>query len=149
MYRMRVLGIDYGRARIGVAVSDPTGLFAQGLTVIPRRTDEAAAAEIARIAREQAAELIVVGLPRRMDGSLGERAAQCQAFAERVASAAGLPVDLYDERLTTVSAERTLIDADVGRARRRQVVDKLAAALMLQGWLDSRRKRATDDGSGS
>jgi putative Holliday junction resolvase len=136
---MRVLGIDYGRSRIGLAISDPSGMLAQSLTVIRRESDEQAAQEVARIADEQAAEALVVGLPRNMDGSLGERAEQCRAFAERLAAVTGLAVEMYDERLTTMAAERMLIAADMGRRRRRQVVDKLAAALMLQGYLDRRR----------
>jgi putative Holliday junction resolvase len=136
---MRILGIDYGRSRIGLAISDPSGMLAQSLTVIRRESDEQAAQEVARIADEQAAEALVVGLPRNMDGSLGERAEQCRAFAERLAAVTGLAVEMYDERLTTMAAERMLIAADMGRRRRRQVVDKLAAALMLQGYLDRRR----------
>ncbi|MCL6631049.1 MAG: Holliday junction resolvase RuvX [Alicyclobacillus herbarius] len=143
---MRALGIDYGRARIGVAVSDPTGLLAQGLTVLERKSDDEAAEAIARLVLEYGAEMVVVGLPRKTDGTLGERAEACQAFAKRLANRLDTPVELYDERFTTVAAERMLIDAHVRRDKRRKVVDKLAAAVMLQGWLDRHRGPAGPHG---
>ncbi|GMA52111.1 putative pre-16S rRNA nuclease [Alicyclobacillus contaminans] len=138
---MRILGIDYGRARIGLALSDPTGLVAQPLTVLHRESDEAAAERIAALAEQHEVERVVVGWPRNMNGSVGERAKQCQAFAALVEAKTGIPVDLYDERLTTVAAERMLVAANLRREKRRTVVDGVAAAMMLQGYLDGFRRR--------
>lgn len=138
---MRILGVDYGAARIGLALSDPTGLFASGLCVLKRTTDDQAAAEIARIAKEQQADEIVIGLPLHMNGSFGEKAQHCQDFAQIVQSQTDAKVVLQDERLTTVAAQRTLLEADVSRKRRREVVDSVAATLMLQTYLDRRRSQ--------
>ncbi|MCL6515965.1 Holliday junction resolvase RuvX [Alicyclobacillus sp.] len=145
---MRILGVDYGRARIGIAVSDPTGLVAQQLTVLRREDDEQAAKAIAELAREHRVDEIVVGHPKNMNGSVGERAAQCEAFADLLRRRTGLPVALYDERLTTVAAERMLVSADVSRRRRRQVIDAVAATVLLQGYLDWRRAQAQKRGGG-
>jgi putative Holliday junction resolvase len=133
---MRVLGVDYGRARIGLALSDPTGLFAQGLCVLQRETDSQAVADIVEVIQQYEVEEVVVGLPKNMNGTVGERAEQCKAFAEQLQQAAGIPVRLFDERLTTVAAERLLIAADMRRKRRKQVVDEVAATLLLQSYLD-------------
>ncbi len=138
---MRVLGVDYGRARIGLALSDPTGLFAQGLSVLRRTTDEQAVAEIVELIRQHEVEEVVVGLPKNMNGTVGERAEQCQAFAEQLEQAAGVPVRLFDERLTTVAAERLLISADMRRNRRKQVIDEVAATLLLQSYLDWKQRQ--------
>lgn len=137
---MRILAVDYGLARIGLAVSDETELLAQGLTVIKRGSDAAACQEIVKIAQDRAVGAFVVGLPKLLSGELGERAKQCQRFARSLGKASGLPVDMYDERLTTVQAERMLISADVSRKKRRQVVDAVAATVLLQNYLDSRRR---------
>jgi putative Holliday junction resolvase len=133
---MRVLGVDYGRARIGLALSDPTGLFAQGLSVLQRESDSQAVADIVEVIQQYGVEEVVVGLPKNMNGTVGERAEQCAAFAEQLERAAGIPVRLFDERLTTVAAERLLIAADMRRKRRKQVVDEVAATLLLQSYLD-------------
>lgn len=131
----RVLGIDYGSRRIGVAISDPLGMFASPLQVIPNTGDTRAAAAVADLARARGAARAVVGLPRNMDGSEGPAAAGARAFAERLA-AAGLAIELWDERLTTVQAERSLIAAGERRADRKRLVDKIAAQQLLQSWLD-------------
>lgn len=136
---MRILSVDYGLARIGLALSDPTGMLAQGLSVLKRTSDATAIADIHHIASEREVTEIVVGLPRNMDGSIGPRAQHCQAFASALAERTGLPVVMYDERLTTVVAERMLVAADVSRRKRRQVIDAVAATILLQGFLDSRR----------
>lgn len=140
---MRVLGIDYGTVRIGLALSDPTGLLAQGLSVLKRKSDVEAVADIADIVKANDVELIVVGLPRHMNGDKGDRALQCERFAESLHEKVGLPVEMYDERLTSVAAERMLVDADVNRKKRKQVVDAVAATILLQGFLDraGNRKR--------
>ncbi|MCL6598243.1 MAG: Holliday junction resolvase RuvX [Alicyclobacillus macrosporangiidus] len=143
---MRTLGVDYGSARIGLAISDPTGLLAQSLTVLARESDDQAARAIREMAREHGVEEIVVGYPRHMNGSAGGRAAQCEAFAERLREETGLPVVLYDERLTTVAAERMLIAADVSRRRRKQVIDSVAATVLLQGYLDWKRSHTQKRG---
>lgn len=133
---MRILGVDYGTVRIGLALSDPTGLLAQGLSVLQRKSDAAAVTEIVRIIRERDVNAVVVGLPRNMNGSYGEKAELCRVFADKIREACGLPVDLYDERLTTVAAERMLIGADVSRKKRKQVIDAVAATVLLQSYLD-------------
>lgn len=135
---MRVMGIDLGDKRIGLALSDPMGWTAQGLAVITggggTKSD---IRKIGEIAAEHGVEKVVVGLPLNMDGSPGPRAEKARDFAGRLAGALGLPVELWDERLTTAEAERLLIGADVRRARRRQVIDKMAAVLILQNYLDA------------
>ncbi len=139
---MRILGVDYGLARIGLALSDETEFLAQGLTVLKRSSDTAACTDVVRIAREHDAGLIVVGLPKLLSGEVGERAKQCRRFGQLLETESGLPVELFDERLTTVQAERMLIGADVSRKKRRQVVDAVAATLLLQTYLDARRNRS-------
>jgi putative Holliday junction resolvase len=138
---MRMLGIDYGMARIGLALSDPTGLLAQPFSVLPRVSDKAAVHAICEVAKEYDVDVMVVGWPRNMNGSVGPRATACEVFAERLRVQSGRKVELYDERLTTVAAEKMLVSADVRRKDRKQVVDAIAAAMMLQGYLD--RYRAT------
>ncbi len=139
---MRILGVDYGLARIGLALSDPTGLLAQGLTVLKRKSDSDAALAIHQLVLEHGVQQIVVGLPLNMNGSEGERALQCREFANLLRDVCHLEVVLYDERLTTVSAERILIEAQVRRKDRRQVVDSVAASILLQSYLDSLRAAA-------
>lgn len=138
----RVLGVDLGTRRIGLALSDPSGVLASPLAVLERSGDRAADHRaILEAAREAEAERIVVGLPLSLSGRAGPsaRAAAAEvAELTELAAAEALPVETHDERLTTVSAERALAAAGVrGRARRR-VVDKVAAAVMLQSWLDGR-----------
>jgi putative Holliday junction resolvase len=142
---MRILAIDYGRARIGLALSDPTGMLAQGLSVIQRKSDRQAAEEIGRVAEEHVVEKVVVGLPLNMNGSEGDKAKHCRVFAELIQEITAKPVELFDERLTTVAAQRVLIDADLSRKRRKQVVDAMAAQLLLQNYLDRNRSSRTQD----
>ncbi|MCL6452489.1 MAG: Holliday junction resolvase RuvX [Alicyclobacillus sp.] len=137
----RILGVDYGTVRIGIALSDPTGLIASSLTVIKRRGDEQAVQEVASLAQVHEAAEVVVGLPLHMDGREGEKAQACRQFAARLQDVVDCPVTLYDERLTTVAAQRMLVAADVSRARRRQVVDAVAAQVLLQSFLDHRNRR--------
>ncbi|MEC0369710.1 Holliday junction resolvase RuvX [Paenibacillus chibensis] len=137
---MRILGLDYGDRKIGVAVSDLFGWTAQGLEVVERRRDGSEMQRIADLVRENEVEEIVVGLPKNMNGSIGPRGEICIDFADKLKEMLKLPVHLWDERLTTVSAERTLIEADVSRKKRKQVVDKMAASLILQNYLDSKTK---------
>jgi putative Holliday junction resolvase len=141
---VRALGLDLGAKRIGVAVSDRSGTIATPLTVIQRagrRADDHR--RIAALVREEEAEIVVVGLPLSMDGSLGRAARDAVAEAEAIASVVGVPVRTHDERLTTVTADRVLIERNLRAPARRQVVDKVAAAVMLQGWLDARDARTS------
>jgi len=138
---LRIMALDLGDRRIGVAVSDELGWTAQGVGVVERHRDGRELEEIERLVREREVSEIVVGLPRNMDGSIGPRGEICIAFAEMLRGRLQLPVHLWDERLTTVAAERTLLEADVSRKKRRQVVDKLAATLILQHYLDSKAGR--------
>lgn len=138
---MKLLGLDYGDRRIGVALSDAFGWTAQGIEVIQRREDDSHLQRIAELAKLHEAEEVVVGLPKNMNGTIGPRGELCIEFAESLRELLGLPVHLWDERLTTVSAERTLLEADVSRKKRKQVVDKIAAGLILQNYLDSKSKR--------
>jgi putative Holliday junction resolvase len=134
---VRALGLDLGARRIGVAVSDRSGTIASPLTVIARagsRHDDHR--RIARVVEEEAAEVVVVGLPLSLDGTLGPAATAAQAEGEELRAVLAVPVELFDERLTTVSAERALVEARMRREARRRVVDKVAAAVMLQAWLD-------------
>ncbi|MFC6331522.1 Holliday junction resolvase RuvX [Paenibacillus septentrionalis] len=135
---MRVMGLDYGDRRIGVAVSDALRWTAQGLTVVEKRRDGGELDRIAEIVKEHEVSEVVVGLPKNMNGTIGPRGEICQAFAEQVQQKLGLPVHLWDERLTTVAAERTLAEAEIGLKKRKQVVDKMAATLILQNYLDSK-----------
>lgn len=138
---MKILGLDYGDRRIGVAASDAFGWTAQGLEVLERRRDEGEFSRIAELVREHEISEIVVGLPKNMNGTVGPRGEICIAFADRLRDELNLPVHLWDERLTTMAAERTLIEADVSRKKRKQVVDKMAASLILQNYLDANSRR--------
>jgi putative Holliday junction resolvase len=134
---MRWLGLDYGDKRIGVALSDEFGWTAQGLEVISNNNESIVFARIASIVEQYEVKEIVVGLPKNMNGTVGPRAEICMTFAASLREMFNLTVHLWDERLTTVSAERTLIEADVSRKKRKLVIDQLAASLILQGYLDS------------
>ena len=139
---MRALGIDPGSKRIGLAVSDRSGTVASPLTVLQRsRSRRQDDAEIARIVREEEVEVVVVGLPVNMDGSMGPAAKAAVAEARRLATVVGVPVELHDERRTTVSADRSMLEAGLNAVERRRRVDKVAAAIMLQSWLDARAVR--------
>jgi putative Holliday junction resolvase len=141
---VRALGIDLGSKRIGIAVSDISGTVASALTTVhrssSRRHDHA---EIARLVRDEEAEVVVVGLPLSLDGSAGPAARSAETEARQLASVVGVPVEMYDERFTTVTAERGMLEAGLDARQRRKVVDKVAAAVMLQAWLDHRRSTAT------
>lgn len=136
---MRVLGLDVGTKTIGVAISDALGWTAQGIETIPRQSRNATAgfARLRQLVHEYDIDTIVVGLPKNMDGSIGPRAEACQAFAAEAESRFGLPTILWDERMTTMTAEKVLITADVSRKKRKKVVDKMAASIILQGYLDA------------
>lgn len=132
---MRIMAIDYGDARTGVAVSDPMGLLAGEAWVIAERDVEVLADTIKNDAEKRSVSLFIVGLPKNMDGSVGERARKSEAFAERLRELSGIEVKLWDERLTTVDAHRIL--TRVGRRRQKKTVDAVAATLILEGYLNS------------
>jgi putative Holliday junction resolvase len=135
---VRILALDVGHKRIGLAVSDPLGFTAQGLSILERRGWEADMTRLVEVAQEYQVQEILVGLPRHMDGRLGSQAEDILELANALGEALGVPVTTWDERLSSKEAERVLIAADVSRRRRRQVLDKLAAVLILQAYLDSR-----------
>ncbi len=137
---MRAIGLDLGAARIGVALSDSAGTLATPYETVTRSGDRARDhRKIAELVAEAEAEMLVVGLPLRLDGSHGPAAEGVLAEIEELAATVGVPVETYDERLTTVSADRSLREMKMKGAARRRVVDQLAAAVILQGWLDRRR----------
>lgn len=137
---MRIIGLDYGSRTVGVAVSDPLGLTAQGVETIERKEENKLRKTLARIeeiVREYEAEKIVLGFPKNMNNTVGERAEKSIELKEKLERRTGLEVVLWDERLTTVEAERTLMESGVRRENRKKYVDKIAAVFILQGYLDS------------
>lgn len=138
---MRIMGLDLGDKRIGVAMSDPMGWTAQGIEVITgKKLRQEKVEKIKELTQKYQVERVVVGLPINMDGTHGERAEKTKKFANLLESVLHIPVSLWDERLSTVEAEKLLIKADLTRSKRRQVIDKTAAALILQGYLDRHNK---------
>lgn len=137
---MRIMGIDYGDARTGVAISDLLCTIAGSATVVPSRNREKALADIVRLAKENQVGEIVVGLPRNMDGSEGPRAALCREFAEQLKAAAGLPVAMWDERRTTVEAHNILSQHNYHGKKRKETVDAVAATLILEGYLAFKKR---------
>ena len=138
---MRIMAIDYGDARTGIAISDATGLLAGFTTVIQSRKADFVAGEIARLVKEHGVEELVLGFPRNMDGTEGPRAELYRAFAGKVEEATGLKVVLWDERRTTVDAHRILFEAGKNAKKRKKTVDAVAASLILEGYLDFKRMR--------
>ena len=134
---MRILAIDYGSTRIGLALSDPTGTLARPLPFVPAKGDAKLAREIAERAKKEEAHLILLGLPRNMDGSSGEAAAKVQAFAALLGQATPIAIKLIDERLSTVQASRQLQEAGRNARQQRGKIDSEAACVLLQGYLDS------------
>ena len=135
---MRIAALDVGEARIGIAVSDELGITAQGVGVVQRRGGRHDLEALAERLAPYQPERLVVGLPLNMNGTEGPQAEKVRAFATRVAEHLGLPLEFSDERLTTVAAERTLLEADLSRRRRRDLIDQVAATLILQTYLDRR-----------
>jgi putative Holliday junction resolvase len=135
---MRIAALDVGDVRIGVAVSDELGLTAQGVGVVRRVGGRRDLDALAHLLAPYAPERLVVGLPLNMNGSEGPQAVRVRTFAAKVAAHLGLPLEFWDERLTTVAAERALLEADLSRRRRRELVDQVAATLILEGFLARR-----------
>ena len=134
---MRILALDHGTKRIGVAVSDELKLIAQPLEYISAEPFAEFLARLKELLREKEVELILVGLPRNMDGTYGPAALKVQAFIAALKSALTVPIKTWDERLTSVQANRLLIEGEVRREKRKEKVDKMAAAILLQSYLDS------------
>jgi putative Holliday junction resolvase len=143
------MGLDVGEKTIGVALSDELGLTAQPYQTLKRGGEDRDLQAIRSILEQREVASVIVGLPKNMDGSIGRQARRVIAFAEKISSLLGVPVEHWDERLSTVAAERVLIQADVSRAGRRKHVDKLAAAVILQGYLDSGRAGTVGSGPSS
>jgi putative Holliday junction resolvase len=137
---MRIMGLDFGTKRIGLALSDELLLTAQGLESIYSKDTASDTGEIARITRENNVGEIVVGLPLNMNGSYSEKTKEVVAFVEALSKVVGVPVKTWDERLTSMQAERVLLEADASRAKRKKVTDRLAAQIILQSYLDSRKR---------
>ncbi|MCP8616959.1 Holliday junction resolvase RuvX [Salirhabdus salicampi] len=139
---MKILGLDVGTKTIGVALSDALGWTAQGVKTIQWTEGQFdnIKEELANIIRENDVGKVVVGLPKNMNGTIGERGEACIHFADKMKENFDIPVELWDERLTTMAAERVLIDADVSRAKRKKVIDKMAAVFILQSFLDANQK---------
>ena len=137
---MRILGLDYGSKTVGVAVSDPLGITAQGVSTIWRKQENKlrqTLAQIEKLVEDYQVERIVLGYPKNMNNTVGERALKSLEFKEMLERRTGLPVVMWDERLTTVEANRTLMESGVGRENRKQYLDELAAIFILQSYLDA------------
>ena len=138
---MRILGLDYGTKTTGVAVGDPMGWTAQGLEIIRRQEDTHLKATLNRIdalCKEYNVEKIILGLPKNMNNTLGERGEKTLLFKEKLENKLNIPVETWDERLSTVAAENVLLEADMSRKKRKNVIDKLAATIILQNYLDAK-----------
>ena len=144
---MRIIGLDYGTKTVGVAVSDALGLTAQGVETITRKEENKLRQTLARIEaimEEYEVTKIVVGLPKNMNNTIGERAESCKDFADKLERRTGLPVVMWDERLSTVSANQVLMESGVRREDRKAVIDKIAAVFILQGYLDYKANQKQD-----
>ncbi|MDE6601655.1 MAG: Holliday junction resolvase RuvX [Lachnospiraceae bacterium] len=138
---MRIMGLDLGSKTVGVAISDPLLITAQGIEIIRRKEENKLRQTLARIEvliEEYEVDRIVLGLPKNMNDTLGERAEFSLAFKDKLERRTGLPVVMWDERLTTVAADKAMMEAGIRRENRKDYVDKVAACLILQGYLDSR-----------
>ncbi|MCI1694780.1 Holliday junction resolvase RuvX [Aneurinibacillus aneurinilyticus] len=136
---MRKMGLDVGDKTIGVAISDELGWTAQGIETIHREGKKKDYLRIEELIKQYDIGEIIVGLPKNMNGTIGPRGEVCQAFADYLHNRSRLPVKLWDERLTTMEAERMLVSADVSRKKRKQVIDKMAAVIILQNYLDAQK----------
>lgn len=139
---MRKMGLDVGTRTVGVAISDALGWTAQGIETIKihEENEEFGMERLGELIREYIVTEVVIGYPKNMNNSIGPRAEASERFAQLVNKTFDLPVVLWDERLTTMAADRMLIDADVSRKKRKQVIDKMAAVMILQGYLDSKNR---------
>lgn len=141
---MRIMGLDFGSKTVGVAISDPLLITAQGIEIIRRKDENKLRQTLARIEeliQEYQVEEIVLGLPRNMNDTLGPRAEMTLDFMDKLSRRTGLPVHTWDERLTTVAADKAMMEAGIRREKRKDYVDKIAAVFILQGYLDLRRTK--------
>ncbi|MCI8668448.1 MAG: Holliday junction resolvase RuvX [Lachnospiraceae bacterium] len=146
---MRVMGLDFGSKTVGVAVSDPLHITAQGLEIIRREQENKLRRTLARIeelVQEYEIEEIVLGYPKNMNNTVGERGEKTEEFKQMVERRTGLPVVLWDERLTTVAADRTMMEVGIRRENRKKYVDQIAATFILQGYLDACKNREDREG---
>lgn len=134
---MRILGLDVGDRTIGVAVSDLLGFTAQGITTINRRNIQFDLNELIKICKEYNVEKIICGLPKNMNGTIGEQGEKVIDFCKILEQEVDIPIKMWDERLTTAAAQRAMLEANLSRAKRKKIVDKIAATYILQGYLDS------------
>jgi putative holliday junction resolvase len=141
---MRAMGLDVGTKTVGVALGDELGITAQALTTIRRKNLKEDLSQLASLIEEHEVSVLVVGLPLNMDGSEGLKAQECRAFGAALQEKTELPIEYWDERLSTVAAQRVLLEADLSREKRRKVIDQVAAAVILQGWLDARQTHSND-----
>ena len=139
---MRIMAVDYGDSRTGIAVCDKDEMLASPLTVITEYNFERCAEKVSQLAQKEKAGLIVVGHPKNMDGSEGERAQKCAEFAEKVRELSGIPIELWDERRTTVTAHNYLNETNVRGKKRKAVVDAVAATIILETYLAFRKNRS-------
>ena len=137
---MKILGLDVGSKTNGVAVSDELGIIAQGVTTLKRKGLNHDITQLLKVIEEQRAEKVVVGLPKNMNGSLGPSAKMVLTLLEELEKSVDIPVITWDERLSTVAAERALLEADMSRKKRKKVIDKVAALIILQGYLDNQKR---------
>lgn len=145
---MRIIGLDFGTKTVGVAISDPLMITAQGLEIVRRKEENKLRRTLARIEEiieEYQVEEIVLGYPKNMNDTLGERAKKTEEFKEMLERRTGLDVVLWDERLSTVAAERAMMEAGLNREERKEHVDKLAAVLILQGYMDFKKSQKRED----
>jgi len=134
---MRIIGLDYGDVRMGFAVCDPTGSFSMPLCTVELKHGLKPEEEVKRVCEQNEADKLVIGLPINMNGTAGPMAAKVEAFIQKLGTILKIPIEKYDERMSTSQVERMLIAADMSRAKRKGVRDKLAAQVILQGYLDS------------
>jgi putative Holliday junction resolvase len=137
----RILGLDYGSHRIGTAVSDPLGITAQPLVAIPRQGESRDIEAIGALVREYSVRTVLIGLPLHLSGGEGTQAKQARQFGKRIAERLGIPVETWDERMTTAQAERHLIESGVRRKKRKEIRDSLSAVILLQSALDYRNRK--------
>lgn len=133
---MRILGLDIGTKTVGVAISDPLGWTAQGITTVRRKNYTKDMEEIKKICDEYGVETIVAGMPKNMNGTIGPSGEMVKEFCERLKEVVNINIEFWDERLTTVAAHRAMLEADLSRSKRNKIVDKVAATYILQGYLD-------------
>ncbi len=141
--RISALGLDVGRKRMGVAGCDGTGLIATGITTIKRTSFQQDIAQLQTIVEDRQVQVLVVGLPYSMNGSIGFQAKEVQKYAQRLSQALELPIEYVDERLTSVQAEEMLKAGNISPSQNKGLIDRKAAALILQQWLDERREKNT------